>query len=63
MTYQPYAEHTTGWINVKLKGPLTGNHMVWLYGHDGGMFHIHNFQNCIKFEREQDAEWFLLRWS
>lgn len=35
----------------------------WLRGHVGGGYHIHNSQHAVKFERRQDAEWFVLRWS
>ena len=50
------------WTNVQLSRTLTDDQFDWMCNNAIGMFHIHNFQHCVKFEREQDAVLFTLRW-
>ena len=62
MIYQYYPQYTSEWTNVRLLKPITQEQVEWISNHEGGMYHIHNSAYAIKFEREQDAEWFALRW-
>lgn len=63
MIYNPYPQYTSTWINVHMKNKLTPEQVIWLHAHNGGQYHVHNSQGAIKFERNRDAEWFLLRWA
>jgi hypothetical protein len=60
--HRDYASPSLHWINIRLNESLTDEQYTWLCQHDGGEFYIHNFQHAVKFERSEDAEWFVLRW-
>ena len=62
MIHIPDSHNTKNWTNVLLKSPLTKQQWEWLLAHDGGMYHIHRSSTAVKFERREDAEWFMLRW-
>lgn len=62
MRYEPYPQYTSKWVNVCMDKTLTSDQIEWILVQPGGRFHIHNSQHAIKFERSQDAAWFLLRW-
>jgi len=63
MIYTSDAHNTKDWTNILLKTPLSQEQWAWLTGREGGFFHIHRSGTAIKFERAEDAEWFLLKWS
>jgi len=62
MIYQQYAQNTRDWINIRCADTISEPMLDWLRNHDGGMYHIHNSERCVKFECEQDAVLFALRW-
>jgi hypothetical protein len=66
MEYQRYSQYTKDYTNVIVDPswyePITGDHVLWLKNHQGGMYHIHRNGTAVKFERKEDAEWFILRW-
>jgi hypothetical protein len=65
MEYQRYGQYTSNWTNVIVdpawRQPIVGEHVAWLKNHQGGHYHIHRNGTAVKFERKQDAEWFILR--
>ena len=61
MIYTSDSYNTKHWTNVQLKKPITEEQYDWLRNQAGGMFHIHRSGTAVKFERKEDAEWFLLR--
>jgi hypothetical protein len=61
MIYTSDSYDTKNWTNVLLKTPLSKEQWAWLTQHQGGMFHIHRSGTAIKFERPEDAEWFILK--
>ena len=61
MIYIPDSYNTKDWTNVVLEKPTTEDQYNLLQSQQGGMFHIHRAGTAIKFERKEDAEWFLLR--
>lgn len=65
MEYQKYPQYTRDYTNVIVdpawREPINGEHVVWLKAHEGGYYHIHRNGTAIKFERKEDAEWFMLR--
>lgn len=63
MIYISDSYNTKDWTNVLLKSPVSQEQWDWLRGHEGGMFHIHRSGTAVKFERKEDAEWFLLKLS
>lgn len=66
MRYQPYPQYTSKWTNVIVdpnwRKAMTDEHTNWLKAHEGGQYHIHRNSTAVKFERKEDAEWFILRW-
>lgn len=64
MIAQRYPQYTKDWTNVFLgwNKKIPGEALDWVREHDGGMYHLHASGSAIKFERKQDAEWFMLRW-
>lgn len=62
MTYEPNSERTRAWTNVLLNEVVGFKRYRWLESHAGGRYHIHRSSTAIKFERAQDAEWFIMRW-
>jgi len=63
MIHTPDSHNTKDWTNVLLTRPLNNDQWEWLRAHDSkGMYHIHRSSTAVKFERKQDAEWFMLRW-
>lgn len=62
MIHTPESHDTKTWTNVLLKTTLTREQWQYLIAHDGGMYHMHRSGTAIKFERKEDAEWFILRW-
>jgi hypothetical protein len=64
MEYQKYPQYTKNYTNVLLDifKPLTKEQWRWLQNHDGGYYYIHRNGTAVKFERKEDAEWFVLRW-
>lgn len=65
MEYQKYPQYTRDYTNVIVdpawREPINSNHVAWLKAHEGGYYHIHRNGTAVKFERKQDAEWFILR--
>lgn len=61
MIHTPDAHNTKDWTNVQLKQPLTKQQWEWMLQRTGGMYHVHRSQTAIKFERHEDAEWFILK--
>ena len=59
-----YPQYTKNWTNVfvgwNTRIPLEA--IDWVLAQEGGEVHIHASGHAIKFERKQDAEWFILRW-
>lgn len=66
MRYQQYPQYTRNYTNVIVsqdwRKALSAEQVAWLKAHEGGMYHIHRNSTAIKFERKEDAEWFMLRW-
>jgi hypothetical protein len=66
MVYQRYVQYTSKWTNVILdpawREPITGQQVAWLKAHPGGAYHIHRSGTAVRFERQQDAHWFIMRW-
>lgn len=66
MEYQRYPQYTSNYTNVIVdpdwKKSMTHEQFAWLKEHKGGMYHIHRNATAVKFERKEDAEWFILRW-
>jgi hypothetical protein len=58
-----YSQYTSKWTNLLLDRLLTKEQFDWLINHEGGQYYVDFTQRAIKFERKQDYEWFLLRWS
>lgn len=63
MKYTSDSHQTKNWTNVLLKTPVSQEQWDWLQSNRGGFFHIHRSGTAIKFERAEDAELFILRWS
>lgn len=61
MKYTTDSYNTKDWVNILLKKPLTEEQWAWMRTHEGGFFHVHRSGTAVKFERKEDAEWFLLR--
>jgi hypothetical protein len=66
MEYQRYGQYTSNYTNVIVSQSwhkaLSDEQIAWLVEHEGGMYHIHRSGTAVKFERKEDAEWFVLRW-
>lgn len=60
MIYQPYVQYTKGWTKVRERGGIPNERMTWIQNHEGGMYY-YGFDG-LKFERKEDAEWYMLRW-
>jgi hypothetical protein len=65
MEYQRYPQYTSNYTNVIVsqdwRSAMKADQVAWLKNHQGGMYHIHRSGTAIKFERKEDAEWFILR--
>jgi hypothetical protein len=61
MTEQRFSQYTSKWTNIPVS-KVEHRQLLWLTAHKGGQYHIHESGTRIKFERTQDAEWFILRW-
>jgi hypothetical protein len=64
MIAQKYVQYTKDWTNVFLgwRNPILGEALDWIREQPGGMYHVHASGSAIKFERKEDAEWFVLKW-
>jgi hypothetical protein len=66
MEYQKYPQYTSQYTNVIVnpawREPITDEQAAWLKAHPGGQYHIHRSGTAIKFERQEDAHWFIMRW-
>lgn len=65
MEYQRYPQYTNNYTNVIVNPnwhkSMSIEQINWLKNHQGGMYHLHRNGTAVKFERKQDAEWFILR--
>ena len=64
MKAQKYYQYTSNWINIFLgwNKKISGEALDWVREQEGGMYHLHGSGSAIKFEREEDAALFILKW-
>lgn len=66
MEYQRFPQYTSKYTNVIVgsdwRRGITDEQIEWLVAHEGGYYHIHRSGTAVKFEHEEDATLFILRW-
>lgn len=66
MKAQRYPQYTRNWTNIlgEWYTPFSGEALDWLREYDGkGMYHLHRSGSAVKFENEEDAAMFVLKFT
>ena len=65
MIAEKYVQYTSGWTNILSEKyrSFSVEALEWLRKYQGkGRYHIHRSGTAVKFEYEEDAAMFILRW-
>ena len=64
MVFMQYPQYTAKWHQVVLPTRLSQEQFHWLADHDGGKCCTFEYPRFgVRFEREEDATMFILRWA